>query len=221
MQLVDRIEKRRFVGREFVLWLWFESELFDATLSTKEHGEFGFWIEKEILLSSGKETTRIKGGTPAQAREAKEALQLGKMPERASFHLSLGEREAGFALKAEPLSLSGLKLPTVLGENEGRAAPGELGAVAPSRPKRRRTTVEQDAEAASDKDSEAFFERMALTREVEVLLEALYRDFLALRLSDAWDVFVVPAIRSWAAGKKVDEPRYRAARAKALPTKKR
>ena len=42
MQLVDRIEKRRFVGREFVLWLWFESELFDATLSTKEHGEFGF-----------------------------------------------------------------------------------------------------------------------------------------------------------------------------------
>ena len=41
MQLVDRIERRRFVGREFLVWLWFESELFDATLSTKEHGSFG------------------------------------------------------------------------------------------------------------------------------------------------------------------------------------
>ena len=31
MNLADRIEKRLFVGRELLLWLWFESELFEAT----------------------------------------------------------------------------------------------------------------------------------------------------------------------------------------------
>ena len=59
MQLVDRIEKRRFVGREFLLWLWFESELFDATLSTKAHGSFGLWFEKRLVLSEGKTSTSI------------------------------------------------------------------------------------------------------------------------------------------------------------------
>ena len=58
MQLVDRIEKRRFVGREFLLWLWFESELFDATLSTGAHGSFGLWLEKRLVLSAGKQSTR-------------------------------------------------------------------------------------------------------------------------------------------------------------------
>jgi hypothetical protein len=215
MQLVERIEKRRFIGRELLLFLWFESEMFEATLSTKEHGDFGFWIEKEILLSSGKETTRIKGGTPAHAREAKEALRLGKLPERATFHLSLGEREATFSIKAEPLALAGLKLPTVLDKGGDEPAPGELGAPKGGRPKMRRTSVEQDREAESDARNEAFYERMVLTREVEVLIEALYRDFLVLRLGPAWEATVMPALRAWAAGEEVDAERYRAARTRA------
>jgi hypothetical protein len=220
MQLVDRVEKRRFIGREFVLWLWFESEVFEATLHTKEQGDFGLWIEKEILLSAGAETTRIKGSTPAHAREAKEALGLGKLPERASFRVSLGEREASFSLKAEPLSLSGLSLPTVLGGGD-EAAPGELGAPKQGRPKMRRTTVDQDAERDRDNQAEAFYERMMLTREIEALIEALYRDFLALRLSDTWDALVVPALRAWSRGKAVDADKYRAARTRAIPTKRR
>ena len=216
MQLLERIEKRRFIGREFVLWLWFESELFDATLSTKAHGDFGLWIEKEILLSNGKETTRIKGGSPAQAREAKEALLLGKLPERATFHLTLGEREATFALKAEPLALAGLKLPTVR-EGEGDApAPGELGAAKPSRPKLRRTSVEEDAEAEADARNESFYERMVLTREVEVLIESLYRDFLKLRLGAGWETVLLPVLRAWVAGQEPDAEEYRAARGKVL-----
>jgi hypothetical protein len=51
MQLVDRIEKRRFVGREFLLFLWFESEIFEATLQTRKHGSFGLWLERSLVLS--------------------------------------------------------------------------------------------------------------------------------------------------------------------------
>mgnify|MGYP001552449582 CR=1 FL=1 len=77
MDLVDRIEKRRFVGREFLLWLWFESEVFEGTISTKEHGEIGLWLEKQIALSAGREVTRIKGTHPAGSREAVSWALLG------------------------------------------------------------------------------------------------------------------------------------------------
>jgi hypothetical protein len=214
MHLADRIEKRRFVGRELLLWLWFESELFEGTLSTTEHGEFGFWIEKNIALSAGKEATRIKGSQPASGREAKEALRRGKLPESASFHLVQGERESSFTLKAEQLGIASLRLPTVLGAEED-AAPAPVLAEKRRPPKRRKETLAQAREMESDEEHEAFYERMHLTREFEQLLEALYRDFLALRLGPGWGE-VTRAMRAWAAGEEVDAERYRAARDNAI-----
>ena len=49
--LATRIELRRFVGRELLLWLWFESEIFEGTLWTKEHGSFGMWLEGRLVLA--------------------------------------------------------------------------------------------------------------------------------------------------------------------------
>ncbi|WP_394834710.1 hypothetical protein LVJ94_50270 [Pendulispora rubella] len=214
MQLVDRIEKRRFVGREFLLWLWFESEIFEGTLSTKSHGEFALWVERQIALSLGKEeVTRIKGAYPAGTREAKEALLRGKMPDTAGLHLSWHDHQAGFIFKAEPMAISGLTLPTVLGgEDEEEAPPPE------ARPKGRR----RKAEAEGDEGHEAFYERMRLTREVEEILEALYRDFLTLRLGAAWTDTVAPALSAWTDPEgEVDVDAYRAARDRALSTRKR
>lgn len=215
MQLVDRVEKRRFVGREFLLWLWFESEAFEATLSTELQGTFGLWIEKHLVLSVGKEATRIKGTFPAGSREAKEALALGKLPEAAGLHLSLGDREVTFTLKAESLSLSGLALPTALG---GESEPSARAPIEPPRrPKsRKRSTVDVERERESDERHESFYERMMLTREVEALVEALYKDFLTLRLGDAWGAVVEPALASWVRGAKIDGDRYRKSRDTAL-----
>jgi hypothetical protein len=215
MQFVDRVEKRRFVGREFLLWLWFESEAFEATLSTRQQGTFGLWVEKHLVLSVGKEATRIKGTFPAASRESKEALSLGKLPEAAGLHLSLGDREVTFTLKAESLSLSGLALPTVLGDS-GDAEPS-APLEAPRRPKRRkRSSVHVEQERESDERNESFYERMMLTREVEALVEALYRDFLTLRLGNAWGAVVEPALSSWVKGAKIDADRYRKSRDAAL-----
>jgi hypothetical protein len=214
MQLVDRVEKRRFVGREFLLWLWFESEVFEATLSTAAHGSFGMWIERQLVLSAGAEGTRIKGSYPGGNREAKEALLLGKLPETATFRITWGDRDLAFTLKAERLALSGLKLPTVLG-----AEPEEESALEPRRKKKapRRGTVAQEVEREADERHESFYERMMLTREVEELVEALYRDFLSLRLSGAWEDLVMPAQRRWAAASgQVDADAYRKSRQKIL-----
>ncbi len=215
MQLVDRIEKRRFVGREFVLWLWFEGELFDETLFVQDHGEVGLAIEKEIVLSSGKEVTRIQGKAPARAREAKEALSLGKLPERASFRLVLEEREATFSLKADTLGMASAVLPTTLEEGD-EPAPGELGAETKRPPRRRRSSVEEDAEREADARAEVFYDRIDRLREVESILRSLYRDFLRLRLGPAWESLVVPAMRRWVADQSLDAEGYREARTKAL-----
>lgn len=76
--LLDRIELRRFVGRELLLWLWFESEVLEATLATKEHGSFGLWLGGRLVLTDGRESTAIKGVSPGLHREAKEALLRGR-----------------------------------------------------------------------------------------------------------------------------------------------
>lgn len=210
MDLADRVLKRRFVGREFLLWLWFESEVFEGTLRTEAHGSFGFWIERQIVLSAGKEGTRIKGSQPAAGREAKESLQRGKLPESAGFHLVVGSAETSFTLKGEQLAIAGLKLPTVLGRGED-AAPAPLLDGPPRLVKRKREDRARQEARESDEAHESFYERMNLTRELEARLEALYRDFLALRLSERWNG-VVLAMRAWAAGENVDAEAYRAER---------
>jgi hypothetical protein len=203
MQLSDRIEKRRFVGREFLLWLWFESELFDATLSTRAHGAFGLWLEKRLTLSAGKQSTRIVGPTPGLGREAKEALLAGQLPESAGVRIAWRNDETGFVLKAEQLAIAGLRLSTVL-DRENEEAPSTLR----QRPEQKRGKSKKPA--PDDEAHEKFYERMQLTTELEELLEALYSDFRALRLSERWTRDVVPALRAWARGQAVDGDAYAA-----------
>ncbi len=111
MELTDKIELRRFVGRELLLWLWFESEVFEATLATKAHGSFGLWLEGRLVLDAGRESTVIRGSSPGRHREAKEALLRGKLPSRAGLHLSYGDHEVTVTLRGEELAFSGLVLP--------------------------------------------------------------------------------------------------------------
>src|SRR5262245_28593008 len=148
MQLVERIEKRRFVGRELLLWLWFESEIFEGTLETTEHGSIGLCIDGQIVLSNGNAATRITATQPTASREAKESLLVGKLPESAGFHLVLGEKESTFTFKAEHLGVSGLKLPTVLGAEEEQ--PEQL----------RKGPRKKGREERGDEGHEAFYERM-------------------------------------------------------------
>ncbi len=204
MQLSDRIEKRRFVGREFLLWLWFESEVLDATLSTAEHGPFGLWIEKRLALSAGKVSTKITSSSPGAGREAKEALLAGQLPESAGIRVAWNGDETSFTLKAEQLAFSGLKLQTVLGKEE--SARGTLVEELKPKPRARKRRGRADEE--SDEAHEAFYERMRMTQEFEGLIETLYRDFLALRLSGAWEESVHPLLQAWARGRPVDTDRY-------------
>jgi len=114
MQLIDLVEKRRFVGREFLLWLWFESEIFEGEQTTGDLGSFALWLEKQIILSVLKEKSRFSGKAPSATPEAREGLQLGKLPETAYLRLSRGEEDYGFTLKADTLAFSAVTVPSIL-----------------------------------------------------------------------------------------------------------
>jgi hypothetical protein len=210
INMADRIELRRFVGRELLLWLWLESELFDATLATAEHGSFGMWLEGRLVLDAGKESTLIKGTTPGIHREAKESLLRGKTPERAGLHLSFGDHDCTLTLRGDTLAFASLTPPV-----KEKEAPSALAVLADAPKRKKRKNA--DAEGAGPNVD--FHDRMAFARDVEGLVGALYRDFLRLRLSPAWDGDVVPVLERWVAGKPVDAERYRRARDRVIKTK--
>jgi hypothetical protein len=213
--MLDRIELRRFVGRELLLWLWFETELFEATLATKEHGSFGLWLEGRLVLTEGRESTVIKGSAPGNHREAKESLLRGKTPERAGLHLSWGDKESALTLRGETLAFAGLSPPPKPAAPE---APAAVLTAPKAPPRKRKTTRENDAIVADDAAHESFYERMHYARDVEDLVTALYRDFLAFRLSPEWDKVALPALETWVAEGKdaVDERAYKAARKRVI-----
>lgn len=213
MQLVDLIEKRRFVGRELLLWLWMESEIFEATLETKEHGSFGLWIEKKLMLSNGEESTRITAAMPGAGREAKEALLRGQLPEAAAIRITWKDDETALAIHAETFALRGLKLRTLLDKSDSPSLAGdlvdELAGKKRGKPKKKKRSDEEEAALAAEA---AFEERMTMTRELEDLLATLYREFLGLRLSSTWNGVIVPTMRRWAAGEEIDAYAYKQAK---------
>ena len=68
--LVDRIERNRFVGREFLLWLWFESEVFETNLAPTGQGRVALWIETRMTLAFEKDESVLKSAMPAASPEA-------------------------------------------------------------------------------------------------------------------------------------------------------
>ena len=160
-------ETRRFLGREFLAWLWFETELFETRFSIDGFGDCEVWLERSLALeSSGErevEKSKLTGEAPSGRPEAREALRQGKLPTQAKLVVKRGEQDFSLVLDADTLGLSGVKIPALL-KGEG---------------------------------DEPFYERIQLIEELEGAVEALYRSFLVLRLDASWGRTVMPAIRAW------------------------
>lgn len=187
--LAERIERNRFVGREFFLWMWFESQVFETNLAASSGARVSLWIETRMALAFEKEDTVIKSSALLHSPEAKQALRQGKLPREARMFLSTGEHEFTWVLKADTLGTSTLKVPAELRKKD-------------------------------DEPTEVLYERMRLVEEYEAILEALWSDFLVLRLSDAWEESLLPSLHRFAQGKKVDDAAYLAAKQRVLGKRK-
>jgi hypothetical protein len=172
VDLVDRIETTRFLGSEFLTWLWFKIELFEGTLEVGELGSAEVWMDTSLLLAGWVdegEKIALRGAAPSSSPEAAEALRQGKVPHKVSLRVIVGgSEEYVFAFDARRFAVSGVKIPAVLTE-------------------------------ATD---EQFYERMRLLEQLDALLVTLYDEFLVLRLSPLWEAELAPAMREWVRGRE-------------------
>jgi recombination associated protein RdgC len=122
MDLVDLISEKRFLGQEFLTWLWFKSDMAGGAVTTTM-GDIGFIFEKHMLLEMGEGESHEKvicQGLQAELKEARTGLRMGKKLEQARIHMIQGEYEWHMTLKASLLEFRSMKTPkTMAGTEEG------------------------------------------------------------------------------------------------------
>lgn len=122
--LFDRIETTRFLGSEFLLWLWARAELLSIGIPLKKIGDVEAWLDNNLAFESPldrKERVTVRGAAPADSAEAKEAVKARKYPVRAKLALRVGERSFGCTLTALRFALAGGVIPGVLTKDSDEA----------------------------------------------------------------------------------------------------
>lgn len=119
MDLVDRIETTRFLGNEFLLWLWFAGDVTGGSHELDDGNVVEVSLESQLKLTdplSASESISMRGEDPFGSPEADQALKQGKMPAKVLLRLKQGEAEWLATLNGPALALSGIKLPALLDE---------------------------------------------------------------------------------------------------------
>jgi hypothetical protein len=184
MDLLEQIEGVRFLGREWLLYLWYESERMgvddvealraDVAVPVRTQelftppgvDPFALYVTSPLVLESRfdvVERVSITGTEPSESNEARAALQEGKLPAKLKLEIIRGEREWACTLDGDSLAMSGVRLPAELKKEE----------------------------------EAAFEERLYLMGELESILDALLKQYVELRLSKSFASSVRPAMREW------------------------
>jgi hypothetical protein len=165
MDLLNRINNTRFLGREFLTWLWYRSEKSEG-LFERDGEQIEVWFDAKLVLEAQgdiKEQNVVKSENPTETEEARTSLQTGKQVTEARLRVISDQKQWTVTVKGEDLGLSGMKLPALLARE----------------------------------DEEQLYERFYLMEELEDLLEALYRDFIGVRLNDEAWAQEIASIRTW------------------------
>ncbi|KXS56304.1 MAG: hypothetical protein AMR96_03555 [Candidatus Adiutrix intracellularis] len=170
---LDLWRDKFFLGREFLTWLWISSELDGNLLKIKPQGYIEVWFESRLTLDSGEGADRkvISCQDPnAKWAEAHTGLRQGKKVSRGRLKIrNEDNKEWGLTLSADTLTPQAIKFPKTFSEGE-EGVETEVG---------------------------RFLERVALLNELLALLEALFKNFLNLRLGEDWPKVELPRLNQW------------------------
>jgi hypothetical protein len=160
----------RFLGREFLTWLWYALEQKPKMVADIDPQIDGIEIGNRMVLEnrgpSGLETITIKGDDPG-LEEGLTALKKGALVSEMSVSFSSGDQQWRMTLKGESLFITGLKVP-------------ETGPV------------------ESDQDIDgALLEKTFLVERAVKLVDALFARFIRIRISSQWQTETVSSIRKW------------------------
>ena len=160
----------KFLGDEFLTWLWFVIEQDPAIFKKMDPDLTSFEIGNRIVLEKRKkesvERITIKGEN-ANFEEGMLALKKGALVAELNLVWRTTEQKWQFTLKGESLNLSGFKTPQI--------APLE----------------------SPDDLEGAILEKVFLYDKILQFLEKLYKYFIKLRTSNTWQSRVVPLIKTW------------------------
>lgn len=110
---MELLEQGRFLGEEFVLWLWMRG-LTEGGTSGIDGDLSACFVDDAVQLLSERGDVKelsLRKGNPAESREAFEALSRGMRPSKAKVRLLSGDMEWTFTLNAGTLDTSAMKLP--------------------------------------------------------------------------------------------------------------
>lgn len=113
MKPLELVEQGRFLGEEFLLWLWMRG-LAEGGTSGLEGDLSACFVDDAVILVSERGDVKelsLRKGNPAESREAFEALSRGMRPSKAKVRLLSGDMEWTFVLNAASLDTSAMKLP--------------------------------------------------------------------------------------------------------------
>jgi len=177
MDLVDLIAEKRFIGQEFLTWLWWKSEERGGSVALDGSGNLAGDItvvfEKHLLLEYGEGESSEKcicSGLQSELKEGRTGLVMGKKLEQARIQLVRDDYEWNFTMAAGVMEFRNIKLPKTAAAQEGGENP-------------------EEAEGR-------VLERVFLFEEMVRLVQALFRMFLEVRVGQGWKDELV-RIRKW------------------------
>jgi len=115
---LELMEQGRFLGEEFLLWLWMRS-MTEGGASGEEGDGSGCFVDDAIQLTSERGEVKeisLRKGNPSESREAFEALSRGMRPSKLKLRILSGDLEWVFTLNAATLDMGTLKLPPSTGK---------------------------------------------------------------------------------------------------------
>jgi hypothetical protein len=115
---LELLEQGRFLGEEFLLWLWMRS-MTEGGASGEDGDGSGCFVDDAIQLTSERGEVKeisLRKGNPAESREAFESLARGMRPAKMKLRILSGDLEWVFTLNAATLDMGTLKLPPSTGK---------------------------------------------------------------------------------------------------------
>ena len=160
----------KFLGDEFLTWLWFVIEQDPAVLKKADPDLTSFEIGSRIVLEKKLKKTieriTIKG-EDADLDEARVALNNGALVAELNLIYRSAQQKWQFSLKGESLNLSSLQMP-------------------------------KTASPESPDETEAWvLEKIFLCDKILQFLEKLYKSFIKLRTSNRWQSREISRIKNW------------------------
>jgi len=163
MDLVDIISEKKFLGQEFLTWLWYKSEERGGAILLPGTGDIQLVFEKHMLLESGEgeslERLTCKG-LQTELQEARTGLLMGKKLERARVYLAKGDYEWRFSLSATLFEFRNVSLPKTVSSSDDSSDP-----------------LAWEAKV---------LEKIGMSEEAMHTIDELFRMFLKIRISSGW-----------------------------------